>query len=115
MIPGSAACVLAWENRSRSRSSAPPAGVGGELIATGYIPIRAIAASIEAELADEEAAWAQPKKPNLPLRRARAASRGVIVAAVTPPRRPSGRSPWSPTVSTDVAAVAMTDGSAGAD
>jgi hypothetical protein len=31
-----------------------PAGAGGQLIATGRIPIQAIAASIEAELAAEE-------------------------------------------------------------
>jgi hypothetical protein len=55
MLPGSAAGVLVWENRWAAPFATAARRSGGQLIATGRIPIQAILASIEAELADEEA------------------------------------------------------------
>jgi hypothetical protein len=55
MEPGSVAGVLVWENRWAAPFASAARRAGGQLIATGRIPIQAIAASIEAELAAEEA------------------------------------------------------------
>jgi hypothetical protein len=55
MLPGSVAGVLVWENRWAGPFASAARRAGGQLIATGRIPIQAIAASIEAELAAEEA------------------------------------------------------------
>lgn len=54
MLPGSVAGVLVWENRWAAPFASAARRAGGQLIATGRIPIQAIAASIEAELASEE-------------------------------------------------------------
>lgn len=54
MLPGSVAGVLVWENRWAAPFASATRRSGGQLIATGHIPIQAIAASIEAELASEE-------------------------------------------------------------
>ncbi len=54
MLPGSVAGVLVWENRWAAPFASAARRSGGQLIATGRIPIQAIAASIEAELASEE-------------------------------------------------------------
>ena len=54
MLPGSVAGVLVWENRWAAAFASAARRAGGQLIATGRIPIQAIAASIEAELAAEE-------------------------------------------------------------
>jgi hypothetical protein len=54
MLPGSVAGVLVWENRWAAAFASATRRAGGQLIATGRIPIQAIAASIEAELAAEE-------------------------------------------------------------
>jgi hypothetical protein len=54
MLPGSVAGVLVWENRWAAPFASATRRSGGQLIATGRIPIQAIAASIEAELATEE-------------------------------------------------------------
>ena len=54
MLPGSVAGVLVWENRWAAPFASATRRSGGQLIATGRIPIQAIAASIEAELASEE-------------------------------------------------------------
>jgi hypothetical protein len=54
MLPGSVAGVLVWENRWAAPFASAARRSGGQLIATGRIPIQAIAASIEAELAAEE-------------------------------------------------------------
>ena len=53
--PGSVAGVLVWENRWAAPFATAARRAGGQLIATGRIPIQAIVASIEAELAAEEA------------------------------------------------------------
>lgn len=58
MVPGSVAGVLVWENRWAAPFATAARTAGGQLIATGRIPIQAILASIEAELAAEEAATA---------------------------------------------------------
>ena len=54
MEPGSVAGVVVWENAWAAPFASAARRAGGQLIATGRIPIQAIAASIEAELAAEE-------------------------------------------------------------
>jgi hypothetical protein len=54
MLPGSVAGVLVWENCWAAPFASAARRAGGQLIATGRIPIQAIAASIEAELSTEE-------------------------------------------------------------
>ena len=54
MEPGSVAGVLVWENTWAAPFASAARRAGGQLIATGRIPIQAIAASIEAETAAEE-------------------------------------------------------------
>ena len=54
MEPGSVAGVLVFENRWAAPFANAARRAGGQLIANGRIPIQAIAASIEAELASEE-------------------------------------------------------------
>ncbi|HYN66244.1 MAG TPA: DUF6325 family protein [Ornithinibacter sp.] len=54
MEPGSVAGVLVFENRWAAPFASAARRAGGQLIANGRIPIQAIAASIEAELASEE-------------------------------------------------------------
>jgi hypothetical protein len=49
MLPGSVAGVLVWENRWAAPFASATRRAGGQLIATGRIPIQAIAASIEAD------------------------------------------------------------------
>ena len=68
--------VLVWENRWAAPFARAARRAGGQLIASGRIPIQAIAASIEAEMALEE------RELTMPLRPARAARRGVIGAPV---------------------------------
>ncbi len=50
MEPGTVAGVLVWENRWAAPFAAAVRHAGGQLVATGRIPLQAIAASIEAEL-----------------------------------------------------------------
>jgi hypothetical protein len=54
MEPGSVAGVLVWENTWAAPFASAARRSGGQLIASGRIPIQAIAASMEAELAAEE-------------------------------------------------------------
>jgi len=54
MEPGSVAGVLVWENTLAAPFASAARRAGGQLIATGRIPIQAIAASIEAEQAADE-------------------------------------------------------------
>ena len=54
MAPGSVAGVLVWENSWAAPFASAARRSGGQLIANGRIPIQAIAASMEAELAAEE-------------------------------------------------------------
>jgi Family of unknown function (DUF6325) len=54
MEPGTVAGVLVWENTWAAPFASAARRAGGQLIATGRIPIQAIAASIEAEQAAEE-------------------------------------------------------------
>ena len=54
MEPGSVAGVLVWENTWAAPFASAARRAGGQLIATGRIPIQAIAASIEAEPAADE-------------------------------------------------------------
>ena len=49
MEPGTIAGVLVWENRWAAPFASAARRAGGQLIASGRIPIQAIAASIEAE------------------------------------------------------------------
>lgn len=54
MDPGTVAAVLVWENAWAAPFGSAARRAGGQLVATGRIPIQAIAASMEAELALEE-------------------------------------------------------------
>ena len=53
--PGSAAAVLVWENRWAAPFGAAVRKVGGQLVASGRIPVQALLAAIEADT-DEEGA-----------------------------------------------------------
>jgi hypothetical protein len=53
MLPGSVAGVLIWENRWAAPFANAVRRAGGQLVASGRIPIQALVASIEAELASE--------------------------------------------------------------
>jgi len=54
MLPGSVAGVVVFENRWAAPFAAAARRAGGQLIASGRIPIQAIAASMEAEMASQE-------------------------------------------------------------
>ena len=54
MEPGSVAGVVVWENTWAAPFGAAARHAGGQLIASGRIPIQAIAASIEAEAAETQ-------------------------------------------------------------
>jgi hypothetical protein len=54
MDPGTVAVALVWENTWAAPFGSAARRAGGQLVATGRIPIQAIAASMEAELALEE-------------------------------------------------------------
>ena len=54
MLPGSVAGVLVWENRWAAPFANAARRAGGQLIASGRIPIQAIVASIQAEQDSEE-------------------------------------------------------------
>ncbi len=54
MEPGTIAAVLVWENSWAAPFASAARRAGGQLVATGRIPIQAIAASMEAEFALEE-------------------------------------------------------------
>src|SRR6476646_1830842 len=54
MEPGSVAGVLVWENTWAAPFASAARRAGGQLIATGRIPIQAIAASLVAEPAADE-------------------------------------------------------------
>jgi len=54
MLPGSVAGVLVWENRWAAPFASAARRAGGQLIASGRIPIQAIAASIEADAAEAQ-------------------------------------------------------------
>ena len=75
MENGSTAGVIVWENRWAAPFASAARRAGGQLIASGRIPIQAIAASLEA---DERRA----KEPEMPLRPRRAVRRAVIAAPV---------------------------------
>ena len=55
MEPGSVAVALVWENVWAAPFASAARRAGGQLVATGRIPIQAIVASIEAEVAAEAA------------------------------------------------------------
>ena len=52
--PGSTAALLVWENRWAAPFASAVRHAGGQLVATGRIPIQAIAAAIEAEAGEED-------------------------------------------------------------
>ena len=54
MEPGTTAGVLVWENTWAAPFAAAARRSGGQLIASGRIPIQALLASLEAEGAEEE-------------------------------------------------------------
>ena len=53
MEPGSVAGVIVWENLWAAPFASAARRAGGQLIATGRIPIQAIVASLEADESDE--------------------------------------------------------------
>jgi Family of unknown function (DUF6325) len=53
MEPGTTAGVVVWENRWAAPFASAARRAGGQLIASGRIPIQALLASIEAEEADQ--------------------------------------------------------------
>jgi len=53
MLPGSVAGVIVWENTWAAPFASAARRAGGQLIASGRIPIQAIAASMQAELGTE--------------------------------------------------------------
>jgi Family of unknown function (DUF6325) len=55
MEPGSTAGVVVWENTWAAPFASAARRSGGQLVATGRIPIQAILASLEAEAAELEA------------------------------------------------------------
>ena len=54
MDPGTVAMAVVWENTWAAPFASAARRAGGQLVGTGRIPIQAIAASMEAELALEE-------------------------------------------------------------
>ena len=72
MDPGSTAGVLIWENLWAAPFAAAARRSGGQLIATGRIPIQAIIASIEADRHRPQ------KETDMPMRAARVGRVGVI-------------------------------------
>jgi hypothetical protein len=54
MDPGTVALVLVWENTWAAPFASAARRAGGQLVATGRIPIQAIAASLDSALAVEE-------------------------------------------------------------
>jgi len=53
--PGSTAAVLVWENRWAAPFGSAVRRAGGQLVATGRIPVQALLAAIEADDEDEDA------------------------------------------------------------
>ncbi len=54
MLPGSVAGVIVWENRWAAPFASAARRAGGQLVATGRIPIQAIAAALEADATDTD-------------------------------------------------------------
>ena len=54
MLPGSVAGVIVWENRWAAPFASATRRAGGQLVATGRIPIQAIAAALEADATETE-------------------------------------------------------------
>jgi hypothetical protein len=52
--PGSSAALLVWENSWAAPFASAVRRAGGQLVATGRIPIQALLAAVEADLADTE-------------------------------------------------------------
>jgi hypothetical protein len=53
--PGSTAALLVWENTWAAPFASAVRRAGGELVATGRVPVPVLLAALEEELADEEA------------------------------------------------------------
>ena len=52
--PGSTAALLVWENRWAAPFATAVRRAGGELVATGRVPVPVLLAALEEDLADEE-------------------------------------------------------------
>jgi hypothetical protein len=59
MEPGTVAGVVVWENLWAAPFASAARRAGGQLVATGRIPIQALLASLEADLEAEAEALAQ--------------------------------------------------------
>jgi hypothetical protein len=53
--PGSSAALLVWENTWAAPFASSVRHAGGQLVAGGRIPVQALVAAIEAEMAEEGA------------------------------------------------------------
>ena len=56
MEPGSIAAVVVWENSWAAPFASAVRRAGGQLVASGRIPIQAILAAVQAERAEREGA-----------------------------------------------------------
>ena len=72
MEPDSSAAVLVWENKWAAPFASAVRRSGGQLVASGRIPIQALIGALEDET----------KEPDMPLAARRAARRGVVGAPV---------------------------------
>jgi len=54
--PGSAAGVLVWENRWAAPFGSAVRRAGGQLVASGWIPVQALLAAVEADVVEEKRA-----------------------------------------------------------
>ena len=72
MEPGSSAALLVWENKWAAPFASAVRHSGGQLVASGRIPIQALIGALEDET----------KEPDMPLAARRVARRGVVGAPV---------------------------------
>jgi Family of unknown function (DUF6325) len=63
--PGSSAAVLVWENTWAAPFASAVRRSGGQLVATGRIPIQAMLAALEADEADAEQDQANDSEPSV--------------------------------------------------
>ena len=104
--PGSAAALLVWENTWAAPFASAVRKAGGQLVASGRIPVQALLAAIEADTADaDEEGAAADAVPRRPIRRRRRRLDSLLLHLVRPAptvrRQPATRAQFwrSPTES----------------
>ena len=65
--PGSTAALLVWENRWAAPFGSAVRRAGGQLVASGRIPVQALLAAIEAEDAEANDRQAKRRATDMPL------------------------------------------------